>query len=324
MLQRIRPDPFLVALLSTVALASILPARGLFATGVGWLATAAIMLLFFFHGAKLSRQAIFGGLRQWRVHILILSVTFVLFPLLGLVLSITFPGLFSRALWTGVLCLTALPSTVQSSIAFTSIAQGDVAVAVASASASQLLGIVCTPLLVGLLTSTHGAVHGGGDVTSILLQLLAPFVAGHLLRPWIAGWVHRNKQAVSLSDRSAILLSVYSAFSVAVIEGVWRRLPTQQLMVLVGVCLVVLVCALAATRGLARLFGYGRAEEIAIVFCGTKKSLVQGVPMARILFPGPDVGLILLPIMIFHQLQLMACALIAQSYAKRAAASPGE
>lgn len=316
LLRRLIPDPFILALLGTVALASLLPARGGFAELVDWLATAAIVLLFFLHGAKLPREAVVAGLGHWRLHITIIGCTYALFPLLGLALAITLPGLLPAALWTGLLFLCAMPSTVQSSIAFTSIAGGNVPAAVAAASASQLLGIVLTPAIASLLAEAHGGSVGLSGIGSILLQILAPFVAGHLLRPLIKDWVVRHRPLLSLSDRSAILISVYSAFSAAVIEGIWSRLPLPVLAALFVACALLLALVLASTRTIARLLGFAREDEIAILFCGSKKSIVTGVPMARVLFAGPEIGIILLPLMIFHQMQLMACAWIARRYSR--------
>lgn len=315
MLRRLIPDPFIVALLATVLLATLLPARGGFASAVDAVATAAIMLLFFFHGAKLPREAVIEAVGHWWLHLTIFACTFVMFPLLALGLSAALPGLLPPLLWTGVLYMAALPGTVQSAVAFTSMARGNVAAAIASSSASQLLGIFLTPVLVGLLADARGGAVDTSGVGHILLVLFAPFVAGQLLRPWIGGWVARHKPLIGVSDRSAILLAVYSAFSAAVIEGIWSKLPLPVLGMLVLLCLAMLAFALAFTRGLARLLGFSRFDEIAIVFCGTKKSLVQGVPMARVLFAAPDVGIVLMPILLFHQFQLMACAWIARRYA---------
>lgn len=315
MLRRLIPDPFILALLATVALATILPAHGAFAGAVDVAATAAIVLLFFFHGAKLPREAIVEALGHWRLHLTILACTFVMFPLLVLLLQWLAPGLLPSRLWTGMLFMAALPGTVQSAVAFTSIARGNVAAAIASSSASQLIGIFLTPPLVGLLADAHGGTVDTAGVGRIFLVLFAPFVVGHLLRPWIGAWVSRNRKLIALSDRSAILLAVYGAFSAAVIEGIWSRLPLPVLGMLVVVCLAILAFALAFTSGVARLLGFSRADRIAIMFCGTKKSIVQGVPMARVLFAPADVGLILMPILLFHQFQLMACAWIARRYA---------
>jgi Predicted Na+-dependent transporter len=315
MLKKLIPDTFLLALIGTVILASLLPASGQAAEVVDWIATLTIVTLFFFHGAKLSRESVLAGLTHWRLHLSILACTFVMFPLLGLALSKLMPDLLSPALWTGVLFLAALSSTVQSSIAFVSIAQGNVAAAVAAASASQIIGVLLTPILVGLLSGAQGgevALSGIGKVAAVILL---PFAAGHLLRPWIGDFVARYKGTIAITDRATILIAVYSAFSAAVIEGIWSRLPLPELGILTVICCLMLAFALMFTRTLARVSGFSREDEIVVVFCGTKKSLVQGIPMARVLFAGPDLGLILLPVMLFHQIQLMVCSGIARRYA---------
>ncbi|WP_420142487.1 bile acid:sodium symporter family protein [Sphingomonas sp.] len=317
MLRRLIPDPFLTLLIATILLASLLPARGAFAVLVQWLSVLTIVLLFFFHGARLAREQVVAGLIHWRLHLVIFASTFVLFPLFGLGLSLAFPGLLPRDLWIGVLFLCALPSTVQSAIAFVSMARGNVPAAIASASASQMLGIVMTPVLMGVLAGAHGGSGGLGGIGKVALQILVPFVAGHLLRPWIGGWVARNRRLVGMTDRSTILIAVYGAFSAAVVEGLWGRLPPASLALLFGVNAVLLAAGLAATWAAGRAFGFARDDRIAILFCGTKKSLLQGVPMAKVLFPGPAGGVILLPIMLFHQMQLMACAFIARRYAQQ-------
>jgi sodium/bile acid cotransporter 7 len=313
--RRLIPDPFLLFLVGTVLLATFLPARGGFATGVGWLSLATILLLFFFHGAKLAREQIVAGLTHWRLHLTILACTFVFFPLIGTLGFRLWPGLMPRDLWIGILFVCALPSTVQSAIAFVSIARGNVPAAVASASASQMLGVVLTPILMGLIAGAHGASAGLQGMGKIAAEILLPFVVGHLMRPWIGGWVERHRRLVGITDRSTILIAVYGAFSAAVIEGLWHKLPPAALGLLVAVNAVLLAIALSFTWGIGRLLGFGRADRIAIQFCGTKKSIVQGVPMAKVLFPGPQTGVILLPIMLFHQMQLMACAFIARRYA---------
>ncbi len=317
MLKRFLPDPFLLILIVTLVVATLLPARGIYASAVHWLANLTVVLLFFFHGAKLARSAVVSGLTHWRLHLLILGSTFVMFPLLGKSLALLLPGLLSPVLWTGVLFLVALPSTVQSSIAFVSIAKGNVPGAIAAASASQVLGVFLTPFLVGLLA---GGDSGRGDAVAgigqVALLILLPFTVGHLLRPWIGDFVARHKATIGITDRATIVLAVYSAFSAAVIEGIWSQLPPAQFASLFLVCAVLLAAALGFTALLARLGRFPREDEIVLVFCGTKKSLVQGAPMARVLFPGPEAGLILLPIMIFHQMQLMVCAWIAKRYAQ--------
>lgn len=315
--RKLIPDPFIAVLVLTVVLASLLPVQGAAAEAVGTLATAAIMLLFFLHGARLPRENLVTALGHWRLHLIILATTFVLFPLLGLLLATALPGLLPGPLWTGVLFLCALPSTVQSSIAFTSIARGNVAGTVASAAASNLIGILLTPVIMGLLAHAHGGAVSFSGVWKIVLQLLLPFTAGHLLRPWLGGWVARHKPLLSFTDRSTIVLAVYSAFSSAVVAGIWHDVPLPRLAVLILLCAVLLTAILLLTRYAARLLGFGIADEISIVFCGSKKSLVSGVPMARVLFGAADVGAVVLPVMIFHQMQLMVCAWLARRYGAR-------
>ena len=317
---RFLPDNFTLALLSTVLLATLLPASGRAAQFFDGLTTLAIALLFFLHGAKLSREAIVNGITHWRLHLLVFCATFVLFPLLGLALKPVLAPLVTPALYVGVLYLCVLPATVQSAIAFTSLARGNVPAAVCSASASTLLGVFVTPLLVNVIVLPHGGAGVSLDsVGRILLQLMLPFVAGHLLRPWIGDFVRRNAAVLKFVDQGSILLVVYTAFSAAVIEGLWKQVPLEALGGLLVVCAVLLALALTLTTLAARKLGFDKADEITIVFCGSKKSLASGVPMAKVLFPASQVGAIVLPLMLFHQIQLMVCAVLAQRYARRPA-----
>ncbi|ASY44874.1 MAG: bile acid:sodium symporter family protein [Pseudomonadota bacterium] len=307
-------DPFLLLLLGTVALASLLPARGDGARIADAVADAGIVLLFFLHGAKLSRAAIWDGAKAWRLHLAVLATTFAVFPLLGLASQQI--GAVPDGMRAGLLFLTLLPSTVQSSIAFTAIARGNVAAAVVSASFSNLLGIVLTPLLVALLMQRtgSGSLISLASVEGIVLQLLLPFLIGHLARPWIGGFVARHKAMIGRVDRGSILLVVYAAFSAAVVEGLWQTVSAGEMALLAGLCVALLAVVLCFTWGLGRMMGLARAERIVLVFCGSKKSLATGVPMAGLLFPASSVGAILLPVMLFHQIQLMACAVLARRY----------
>jgi len=323
LLSRLKFDGYLALIVLMVLAASLAPARGHAAVAFDWATRVAIGLVFFLHGARLSREAVIGGIAHWRLHLVVLVSTFVLFPLLCLGLAALPAAITPPALAAGIIFLGCLPSTIQSSIGFTVIARGDVPAAVASASVSNLLGIFLTPLLVSLLLHAQGGVSAG-QAWAIVLQLLAPFVAGQALRRWIAPWVKSKAKAVALVDRGSILLVVYTAFSGAVVEGVWSRIGAADLARLVVLCCLLLAVVLAATVWAARTFGFSKADEIAIVFCGSKKSLASGAPMAGVLFPAAGAGIALLPLMVFHQIQLMVCAVIAQRYAKRveADASP--
>ena len=312
------PDNFTTAILVTVITASILPCSGHVADIAHGAASIAIALLFFLHGAKLPREAIVAGASHWRLHLLVLIGTFVLFPLLGWLMKPMALKLLTPELYTGLLFLCMLPSTVQSSIALVAVARGNVPAAICSASASNLIGIFLTPVLVGLLV-VHGAAAGASfdAVLPIFVQLLLPFTLGQLLRPRIGAWVDKRRATLRLVDQSSILLVVYTAFSEAVIEGLWDKLPASALAGLVVVNLILLALALTISTLVSRRMGFNREDEITLVFCASKKSLASGLPMAKVLFAGHSVGMIVLPLMLFHQIQLMVCAVLAQRYARR-------
>lgn len=314
---RLIPDRFILALLATVLLASVLPVSGEAARYVGYLATAAVVVLFFLHGLRMPRENLIAALGHWKLHLLILAVTFAVFPMLGAGMAWLWPALLPAGLWAGVLFLCALPSTVQTSIALTSIAHGNVAASVTSATLSNLLGIVLTPLLAGLLLHVQGGGVPLSGIWKIVLMLLVPFVAGHLLRPVFGGWAARQKQLMGYTDRITVLLSVYSAFSAAVVGGIWSQLPLTTLLLLLAVCSVLLGLVLLCTVFIARLAGLSKPDSRSLLYCGSLKSLVSGVPMARVLFPSPEIGAIMLPLIIFHQLQLMVCAAIARRQGER-------
>jgi sodium/bile acid cotransporter 7 len=319
-LRRLRPDNFTLTLLATVALASLWPCHGVAAHVFDWVTDAAIALLFFLHGAKLSRAAIRQGVTHWRLHLTVFASTFVLFPLLGLALQPLGQLWLTPPLVLGMLFVCMLPSTVQSSIAFTSMAGGNVAAAVVSASISNLLGIVLTPLLVGLLLASHGSGSASlQSVLNIVLQLLLPFVLGHLARRWMGGFVDRHQRLLRCTDQGTILLVVYTAFSAAVVEGLWHHTPPLALLVTLALCALLLALVMGTMTWTARRLGFSRRDEITIVFCGSKKSLASGIPLAKILFAGQlgGLGALVLPLMIFHQLQLMVCAVVARRYATR-------
>jgi len=314
---RLKVDWYLVLIVTMGVAATLAPAHGQTAVWLGWVSKISIGLVFFLHGARLSREAVLRGLTHWRLHLLILAVTFGLFPALCVGVTHLPAWISPPELASGLVLLGCLPSTIQSSIAFVGVARGNVPAAVASASASNMLGVFLTPLLASLLMHAKGSISVD-SFWSIMLQLLVPFVAGQLLRPWIGDFVARHNKTLSKLDRGTILLIVYVAFSGAVVGGVWSRLGAMDLVRLLVLCLVLLGIVLAATTLAARALGFSKEDEIAIVFCGSKKSLASGAPIAAALLSPAVAGAAMIPLMIFHQIQLMACAALAQRYAKRA------
>jgi sodium/bile acid cotransporter 7 len=308
---RLPIDPYILLLLGTVGLAALLPARGTAADVASGASTVAIAFLFFLYGARLSTREALDGLKHWRLHLTVLACTFLVFPLLGLAARGLVPVVLTHSLWQGLLFLTLVPSTIQSSIAFTSIARGNVPAAICAGSFSSLAGIVVTPLLAASLLGGSAGGFSADSLLKIVLQLLVPFLAGQVLRRWIGGFVTRHKKVLGYVDRGSILLVVYTAFSEGMVQGVWHRVSPARLAGLLAVEAVLLAVMLALTWYGAKALGFGRADRITVQFAGSKKSLAAGLPMASVLF-GAHASLAVLPLMLFHQMQLMVCAVIAR------------
>ncbi|GGP58091.1 bile acid:sodium symporter family protein [Streptomyces melanogenes] len=308
-------DPFIMTLIGTVALAALLPVSGGAAQVASGASTGAVALLFFLYGARLSTREALDGLRHWRLHVTVLACTFVLFPLLGLAARGLVPVVLTPDLFQGLLFLCLVPSTIQSSIAFTSIARGNVPAAICAGSFSSLAGIFVTPLLAALLLGDSAGGVPADSVLKIALQLLVPFASGQLLRRWVGGFLTRHKKVLGLVDRGSILLVVYTAFSEGMVRGIWGQVSPARLGALLGVEAVLLAAMLALSWYGAKRLGFGRGDRIAIQFAGSKKSLAAGLPMASVLF-GAQAALAVLPLMLFHQMQLMVCAVIARRRAR--------
>jgi solute carrier family 10 (sodium/bile acid cotransporter), member 7 len=318
-LSRLPVDTFLLLLVAVVVLATLLPARGAAADVLSVVTKVVIALLFLLYGARLSPQQAWHGVRQWKLHLLVLATTFVAFPLLGLAARALVPAVLTEDLYAGLLFLCLVPSTVQSSIAFTSMARGHVPAAIVSASLSNILGVLLTPLLVLVLMPIGGAPRvDGSAVLDIVLQLLAPFAVGQLLRPWLAPVVTRHPVLTKMVDRGSILLIVYAAFSVGMTEHIWSSVQPWRVAAVAVVSTVLLAVVLGLTWITGRLARLDRGDAIVLLFCGSKKSLASGLPMALVLFPPATVGLIMLPLMLFHQIQLFVCAVIASRLGRRA------
>ncbi|WP_417531401.1 bile acid:sodium symporter family protein [Marinobacter lipolyticus] len=320
---KLRVDTFTLLLLGAIVLASFLPVKGDAADLLATIGTLAVALLFFFHGAALSRDQIIAGATHWRLHILITSLTFIFFPLAVLPInsiSNFAPQWMPADLGLGFLYLGVLPSAVSSSIAYTAMARGNVPAAICSAAASNVFGMMLTPFLLLLVVSTSGGSNFSvaEALKDIMLQLLLPFAAGHALRPLLGGFLARNEGLMSRYDQCVIWLIVYSAFSHSVESGLWQNLPVPAIVLAVVLCFALLGFFMLMARFLVRRFGFSLEDEAAVVFCGSKKSLASGLPMAKVLFSGhPGFGMIVLPIMCYNQIQVIVGAILAKKYREK-------
>lgn len=315
-------DGFVLAMLGAVALALAMPWLGSEdgPLHLGLVTTIGIGIVFFLHGAALSPAAVKAGAANWRLHLVVHGSTFLLFPAIGAVLFFGLKGLLAPEIRLGIFYLCALSSTISSSVAMTAIGRGNVPAAIFDATLSGLLGMVLTPLLVSLVATTAtGHLPVLPAIWDVMNTLLLPFAAGQLLRPWIGGFVTRNKSWTSRADRFVILLIVYAAFCESTAAGLWSRYAPATLLVIAFLVLLLLGSVIVLTTLVSRLLGFSRADEVTAVFCGSKKSLANGAPIARVLFgQNPALGMIVLPLMMYHQAQLIVCSILARRYAGRA------
>lgn len=314
-------DGFVLIMLAAIGVALLAPEIG---TGngplhLGLITSIGVALVFFLHGAAMSREKLVAGAKHWRLHTFVQSFTYIVFPVIGAVLFLTLRNVLPADLLLGIFFLCALPSTVSSSVAMTSMARGNVSGAIFNATVSGLIGMALTPLLMGLVISASGAsMPLGKALMGVAMQLLLPFALGQLARPLIGDWLAKRKKITTKIDRGVIVLIVYSSFCDATAAGLWHQYGWETIGAVMGISAAMLFVVLGLTTFTARRFGFSVEDEITAVFCGSKKSLANGIPMAKILFAGhPALGLLVLPLMVYHQLQLIVCSVMASRYANR-------
>jgi len=318
-MRRFLPDTFITILVATLILATLFPATGQALTAISWASNIAIFTLFFLHGARLSPQAVVDGSKRWRLQAAVLGFGYVAFPLVMTGVSLSMRGWITPELLLGLIFLGVLPTTVQSSIAYASIARGNVAAAVIAAATSNLIGVVLTPALFALIASTTAGAISLSGVGRVAMLLLLPFALGQILRRRVLPTVQRHARIAGMMDKLTIVLAVFVAFSDAATQGLWSRVSAAELGGLAALVLALLLLAFAAAWALGGMLGLNREDRITLLFSGAHKSLATGAPMARILFPSAAAGAIILPLMIYHQLQLMLSAIIASRLAPDAA-----
>ena len=315
LLRRIGIDTYMLLLIGMMVLGILLPAKGTAAEILGYVTYFAVSVLFFVYGAKLNASAIVQGLLNWKLQLLAFAATFVLFPVLGLGIAAILDGYLVANLILGILFLSVLPSTVQSSIAFTAIAGGNVPAAICAASLSNLIGVVLTPALVALVLHQDGGGVGIDAIIKIGTQILLPFILGQLLRRWIGAFIQRQKLLSLVVDRGSILLIVYAAFSAGTVANIWSAIPTETLALLFCVIFAYLALAMFIMNTAGRLLRLPQEDRSVLFFCGSTKSLASGLPIATAIFAPGIVSMVILPVMIYHITQLLVCAVVSRRMA---------
>ncbi|ENN6812890.1 bile acid:sodium symporter [Vibrio fluvialis] len=320
-LAKLKKEWFLVGMVVAIALATVTSELGRSGgvihldqlTGIG------IAIVFFLHGLGLSPQAIKAGLTNWRLHVYIQMATFMVYPILWVIFGEAFLAYMPSALAFGFCYLLVLPSTISSSVAMTSVGKGNVPGAIFNASLSSILGVFITPLLIQLFMGFEGVQLDLLDsVISISKLLLLPMIAGQIMRPYLVAWVDRHKAVVNKVDKYVILLIVYNAFCDSVVNGIWSEFSVGLLATSIIICTVILLVMVHLIQWGARRTKFTLPDEVAAVFCGTKKTLAAGIPMAKVIFGAdPSLGMILLPIMLYHPIQIFYCAVLANRYARQ-------
>lgn len=323
LLALILPDRFIPVLLATVVLASVFPLGGEALVWLGYVSIVAIVALFFVHGARLSRQAVRRSFTQFRLHSVILACTFVGFPLIGLALTKAAAPLIGPVFTPGALFLCALPTTVASSIAMVSIARGNVAASVVAAAMSNMIGVVMTPLIFAALLSTSGAPLALGGIGKVILILALPFAIGQFLRPAVGSFIDTRPWLSRLLDRITILLAVYTALSAAVGSGLFDDIAPGRFALLLVAMLMLLVLVITGAILVGRLLGFDYGDRAALLFAAMQKSVISGTPMARVLFPGAEAGLIILPLLVYYiPMQTVSAIMAARMGIRREASEP--
>lgn len=276
-------------------------------------------IIFFFYGLRLSPEKLRTGLSNWKLHLLIQSTTFILFPAFVLLFSFLLDDSEFKLFWLGSFYLAALPSTVSSSVVLVSIAGGNLPAAIFNASISSIIGIFVTPLWMSFFIEQTG---GSAELTDVIiklcLQVLAPVILGLLLHSKIGSFAERYKKWLRYFDQSIILLIVYTAFCESFYGDMFSDHSLSEIFLLGLVMFMFFLFMFCLMYMLSSFLKFNREDRITILFCGSKKSLVQGAVMGRVLFPNPvTFGIILLPLMLYHALQLIAGSIIAERMARQ-------
>jgi sodium/bile acid cotransporter 7 len=318
-------DSFVPAIVATVFLAWLFPGWGGAQSPLplGTISSIGVSLIFFFYGIKLSPEQIKHGLKNWKLHLLVQASTFMLFPVIILFFYPLAQQENDRLLWLSFLFLAALPSTVSSSVVMVSMAKGNVPAAIFNASISGLIGIVVTPLWMGLfMQKAKGDYSLQGVYIKLITEILLPVIAGLLLHKYLGRWALNKKRWLTLFDKSVILLIIFKSFASSFQEKIFHSAGWFYFIIIAVAVTALFYFVLWLTGFLAKRLGFNYQDRITAQYCGTKKSLVHGTVFSKILFAGNfHTGIMLLPLMVYHALQIFIISIMATRSQKQIGAT---
>ncbi len=315
-----RIDPFVLAISLSIVVSYFFPQLGASDSivPIDTISSIGISLIFFFYGLKLSTEAIRSGLANWKLHVVVQSTTFVLFPLLVLAFYPLAKDTSHEILWLSILFLAALPSTVSSSVVMVSLAKGNVPAAIFNASISGIIGIMLTPLwLTPFIQETDIPIDFSDIYVQLATEIILPLVVGLLLRKYWGEFARKNSRGLSLFDKSIILLIIYKSFVHSFEEKIFETVSILELILMTGIVIVLFFLVYGLTGWIGKRLHFSREDRITAQFCGSKKSLVHGTVFSKALFGQSSIiGLILLPLMIFHAFQILIISVLATRMGK--------
>ncbi|MFU7528961.1 bile acid:sodium symporter family protein [Qipengyuania sp. ASV99] len=309
-------DPMIAVLVLATALAFIVPAIGEVRGEAQAISNAAIFVLFLVNGMRIARGEIARGLANWRFFLPLFLWVFGAMPLIGLAMSYVAGTILPPMVALGFLYFGTLPSTVQSATSYTSLAGGNIALSVVGAALINIAGVFVTAPLFAVLASSEVAEIGSQTIFRIGAILILPFVIGQAVQGWTIEWLKQRKSDVAWLDRMVIGIAVYVAFSGAVEQGLATMFGAAQWVGLIGLVAAFLAIGTSGAWIASGLLKVARADRIAFLFAGSQKSVAIGAPMAAILFPAEVAGFVIAPLLLYHLLQLLVAAPVANRLAR--------
>jgi len=312
---KMKIDGFVLSIIAVIGIAYIFPQWGIPESEIpiDTISAIGISLIFFFYGLKLSPTKLKEGIKNWKLHLLIQASTFLIFPLLVLLFYPLIKNETQETIWLAFFFLAALPSTVSSSVVMVSIAKGNIPAAIFNASISGIIGVVLTPLWMGLFVQQTGTDFSITDIyIKLIVQIILPVVFGILLQRFLGVFALKHSKLLTRFDKSVILLIIYKSFASSFADNLFSTVSILDLLMLIVSVFLLFGILFFLTGFLAKKMQFNTEDQITAQFCGTKKSLVHGTVFSKIIFGNmASIGIILLPIMLYHAIQLLIISIVA-------------